>query len=419
MGTIGDIEQVLQRIAPLETAESWDNVGLLAGDRRDACRGALLCIDLSPAVLAEAETLGANLLACYHPPLFQPIKRLRADQPGSEALAWRTARLGCAIYSPHTALDAASGGTNDVIAALCGLADVRPMGLAEGGPAECKVVVFVPAASVDEVAEAMFTAGAGWIGQYHHCSFRFQGQGTFWGTDATDPAVGQAGRLERVNEIRLEAICPRAIVAEVVAGIRGKHPYEEPAIDIVSLQVVPGRTGAGRIGRLDPPTCAGELAWKLARAVKSDIAMLAGDANATVQQVGVFVGAAGRDALALRRFTQADVLVTGELKHHDALAHVAAGKVVIALGHWASERPVLAPLAERLAGSAPGLPVQVSQADTDVLAGRVGFHIYRNSRDMPLPHVCALAARMRATRHCRTCDERSPDPQPGTAGAPG
>jgi hypothetical protein len=203
---------------------------------------------------------------------------------------------------------------------------------------------------VDAVAEAMFAAGAGWIGQYHHCSFRIPGEGTFWGTDATNPAVGQAGRLERVQEIRLEAVCPRSLVAEVVTAIRGSHPYEEPAIDIVPLQVLPAATGLGRIGRLAQPVAARTLADRLAEATNSKIAMLAGDP----------------EALAQRRFAQAQVLVTGELKHHDAIAHVAAGKVVIALGHWASERPALTPLARRIAEQLPDLNVQVSQADRDI-----------------------------------------------------
>ncbi len=366
MATIGDVERVLHQIAPLELAQDWDNVGLLTGDRGEVCRAALLCIDLSPAVLAEAEQVCANLLVCYHPPLFKPINRLRADQPGTESLLWRATQLGCAIYSPHTALDAVEGGTNDVIAGLCELTDVQPMGFAEADAGQCKVVVFVPEAQVDKVAEAMFTAGAGWIGQYHHCSFRLRGEGTFWGTDAAKPVVGQAGRLERVEEIRLEAICPRAVLPEVIAAIRGSHPYEEPAFDIYPLQLVPAGTGAGRIGTLKQPMPAGQLADKVARAIGSKIAMLAGDATATVERVGVVVGSAGRWALQQRRFAQVQVLVTGELKHHDALAHVAAGKVVIALGHWASERPALASLAVRIQVKAPQLAVRISEADKDV-----------------------------------------------------
>jgi dinuclear metal center YbgI/SA1388 family protein len=369
MATIGDVEQALNQIAPLQFAEAWDNVGLLVGDRNDSCRGALLCIDLSPTVLTEAEQAGANLLICYHPPLFKPIQRLRADRPGTESLLWRAARLGFAIHSLHTALDAAEGGTNDVMAGLCKLTDIKPIAIAGSASAHCRVEVFVPAASADEVAEAMFAAGAGRIGRYHHCSFRTRGEGTFWGTEGTNPAVGQSGRLERAEEVRLETVCPQAVVSEVVGAIRSKHPYEEPAVDIMSLQVMPGQTGVGRIGRLERPMTAGELAANLAKATGSDVAMLAGDASTMVERVGVFAGSAGRTALAERRFAQAEVLVTGELKHHDALAYVAAGKVVIALGHWASERPVLAPLAERIAAKVRGLKVQVSQADRDVWQG--------------------------------------------------
>lgn len=368
MATIKDVEKALGEIAPLQGAESWDNVGLLVGDRADVCRGVLVCIDLSPTVLQEAEQTGTNFLLCYHPPIFKPIARLRADRPGTESLVWRAIRQGCAVYSPHTALDAAEGGTNDVIAQLCGLVDVKPLSYGETGEAQCKVVVFVPQAKVDEVAEGMFAAGAGWIGQYHHCSFRMAGQGTFWGTDATNPTVGQAGRLEKVDEVRLEVICPRSIVPEVIAAIRASHPYEEPAFDVQALLATPAVSGMGRIGRLEQPTTAGQLAERLARAVKTNIAMLAGDASAMVQRVGVVVGSAGKWALEQRRFTPADVLVTGELKHHDAIAHVSAGKVVIALGHWASERPALQSLAERVSLKLPGVKVQVSGADRDVWA---------------------------------------------------
>lgn len=364
--TIGDVEKVLGEIAPLGHAESWDNVGLLAGDRTDACRKVLLCIDLSDRVLDEAERLGANLLLCYHPPLFKPIARLRADRCGTEALLWRTARMGCAIYSPHTALDAAPGGTNDVMADLCRLVDARPLDDGLAGPAQCKVVVFVPTANVDAVAEAMFHAGAGQIGQYHHCSFRIPGQGTFWPGEGTHPVVGQPGRLERVDELRLEVICPISMVPEVVAAIRESHPYEEPAFDVQALLATPAASGMGRIGRLAAPVSAMAFAQQLSRAVGTELAMLAGDGSRVVKQVAVVVGSAGTWALQQRRFAEADLLVTGELKHHDAIAYVAAGKVVLALGHWASERPALEHLAGRVGEKMPALEFVVSQEDRDI-----------------------------------------------------
>lgn len=366
MVTIDDLEKTLNDIAPPGYAQEWDNVGFLAGDRSEGCRGVLLCIDLSRTVIEEAQQVGANFLLCYHPPIFRPLGRLRADSPGAESLVWRAVRLGMAVYSPHTALDAAPGGTNDVMAGLCDLTDVKPLSYAQSSPSQSKLVVFVPAAAVDKVAEAMFAAGAGWIGQYHHCSFRIPGHGTFWGTPAANPTVGQAGRLETVEEIRLEVVCPSAVLPEVVVAIRATHPYEEPAFDIHPLVPTPDSCGMGRMGRLEQPTTAGQFAERLARAIGSDIAMLAGDASAMVQRVGVVVGSAGRWALEQPRFAGVDVLVTGELKHHEAIAYVNQGKTVIALGHWASERPTLPPLAERIRRGLPGVNVQVSQADRDI-----------------------------------------------------
>ncbi len=366
MTTIADVQRVLDEIAPPRYAEHWDNVGLLAGDRAEPCRGALLCIDLSAGVLDEAERRGANLLVAYHPPIFKPLQTVRADRPGSESLIWRAIRQGCAIYSPHTALDVAEGGTNDVIAGLCGLLDVQPMTFADVAVPLAKAIVFVPPGDIDKVAEAMFEAGAGCIGNYHHCSFRIPGEGTFWGGEQTNPTVGQAGRLERTREIRLETICPQSVVPEVAAAIRRSHSYEEPAFEFTNLLPMPATTGIGRIGRLPQPTPAGDLAARLAEATGTKIAMLAGDAAARVQRVGVFVGSAGTHALRLPRFGEVELLVTGELKHHDARAYVAAGKTVIALGHWASERPALRHLAERIGEQVPDLPVHVSEADGDV-----------------------------------------------------
>ena len=199
----------MERIAPLGLAQAGDNVGLLAGDPGAIVRRALLCVDLTADVAAEAIRQRADLVVAYHPPLFKPISRLNAAGRGTDAHVFACIANGIAVYSPHTALDAAEGGTNDVLASLCNIRDPQPVETAdEPGEDECKVIVFVPAAEVDAVAEAMFAAGAGRIGEYEKCSFRVAGQGTFLGSDQTKPAIGQAGAFERVDEIRLEAVVP-------------------------------------------------------------------------------------------------------------------------------------------------------------------------------------------------------------------
>jgi hypothetical protein len=98
-----------------------------------------------------------------------------------------------------------------------------------------KLVVFVPESALDAVQDALFAAGAGRIGDYERCSWYTAGTGTFLGGETTDPSIGEAGREERVPELRLETVFPAERQPEVVAALRAAHPYEEPAFDVYEL----------------------------------------------------------------------------------------------------------------------------------------------------------------------------------------
>jgi hypothetical protein len=98
-----------------------------------------------------------------------------------------------------------------------------------------KLVVFVPAAALDAVRDALFAAGAGRIGAYERCSWYADGIGTFLGGAETNPAVGGRGVEERVPELRLETVFPAERHDEVVAALRDAHPYEEPAFDVYEI----------------------------------------------------------------------------------------------------------------------------------------------------------------------------------------
>ena len=173
-------------------------------------------------------------------------------------------RANVAVYSPHTAFDNCAGGINEMFAQKIGLTRVRPLRPAEAAKS-CKVVVFVPEADLAKVSDAVFAAGAGRIGQYRECSFCLAGTGTFFGSDQTNPTVGQKGRREEVGEWRLEVVCPEAAVEAVVAAMRAAHSYEEPAFDVYPLR--PGRAGVGE-GRIGELTAAVGLS-EFARRVRS------------------------------------------------------------------------------------------------------------------------------------------------------
>src|SRR5438874_13142423 len=193
----------MDQIAPARYAESWDNVGLLVGDPEQNIARAMLTIDYTPEVACEAAGAKCDVVIAYHPPIFEAIKRITSNSPIFDAI-----RRGVAIYSPHTALDVAPGGTNDMLADALMLTDRTPLKLSQTVAKQYKLVTFVPANAIDKVSEALFAAGAGRIGQYSSCSFRSPGTGTFFGEAGTNPAVGQAGKLERAEEIRLETVVP-------------------------------------------------------------------------------------------------------------------------------------------------------------------------------------------------------------------
>jgi len=98
-----------------------------------------------------------------------------------------------------------------------------------------KLVVFVPAEALDRVRSALFEAGAGRIGDYERCSWYTEGTGTFLGGEGASPTIGEAGREERVPELRLETVFPASRHDEVITALRRAHPYEEPAFDVYAL----------------------------------------------------------------------------------------------------------------------------------------------------------------------------------------
>jgi hypothetical protein len=233
------------------------------------------------------------------------------------------------------------------------------------GPDTCKVVTFVPREHLDRVAGAMFEAGAGRIGDYSHCSYRLSGHGTFLGGSSTNPVVGQRGQLESVDEIRIETVVQMKDLPGVIAAMRSAHPYEEPAFDVYSLRSAPVR-GIGRVGRFASPTTPSRLATKLKSATGAPSVQLVGAAELNLERGIVVAGSAGE--LPFRAgLGRGEVVVTGELRHHDALTIQRLDAAAVVLGHWTSERPVLAPLADRLRKLLAHVEFRVSVRDGEPL----------------------------------------------------
>ncbi len=364
MPLLQQIVDSLNQLAPPSLAESWDNVGLLVGDQSTEVVNVMLTIDYTPAVAAEAAAKGSELVIAYHPPIFLPIKKLLAGSVVFDAI-----RRGMAIYSPHTALDAAEGGTNDVLADVLGLKDRGPLKQTAPAHMQYKLDTFVPAHAVESVSAALFAAGAGRIGDYSSCSFRSPGVGTFFGEKGSNPSIGQSGRLETAEEISVETVVPIEKVDAVVAALRKAHPYEEPAFDLVVLAAAPTTDGIGRVGVLSPPMERATLFAAIKKELGIGHLLIAGPTEGVVSKAAVCAGS-GTSFIDAAIAAKVDLYLTGEIKHHDALKAAAAGVTVVATLHSNSERITLKRLAERLTASHPAVAFHLSQQDGDPFSVR-------------------------------------------------
>lgn len=345
MLTVADAIRYLEGFAPKRLAGSWDNVGLLLGDRSAPVERIMTCLTVTPESAAEAVEQKAQLIVSHHPVLFRPVQRLTSDTSEGRMLL-SLIRAGVAVYSPHTAFDNTRDGINELLGNKLGLQAMTPLRRLSALP-ECKIVVFVPDADLSKVSDAMFGAGAGVIGQYRECSYRLAGTGTFFGTDATNPTVGQKGRREEVSEWRLEVVCPEAKVEQAIAAMRKAHSYEEPAFDVYPLRAGLSSLGDGRLGPLREPVPLAGFAQLVKRQLNCGPIQLVGDPQRTVSTVAIVCGAGGellKDAIRAR----VDVFLTGELRFHDYLAAQAEGLSLLLPGHYATERIGVEMLATRL-----------------------------------------------------------------------
>ena len=362
MHTVASVIDFLEQFASPSLAADWDNVGLLLGDRASPVRKILTCLTVTPDCAAEAIELGAQLIVTHHPILFRGAKRLTGDTAEGRILL-SLARAGVAVYSPHTAFDNTIGGINDSLAGRLGLKDLQPL-VAEEGPRQCKLVVFVPDADLAKVSEAVFAAGAGNIGQYSQCSFRLDGTGTFFGSDATNPTVGQRGRREEVREWRLEMVCPEEVVEAVIVAMRTAHSYEEPAFDVYPLRPGKSREGVGRVGRLPYPQTLEDFGRRVRAALSCGPVQLVGEMGRAVERVAIVCGAGG-ELLSEAVRARADVFLTGEMRFHDYLTAQTREVALCLPGHYATERFALEELADRLKRHFPDLDVAASSRESD------------------------------------------------------
>ncbi|BCN59577.1 Nif3-like dinuclear metal center hexameric protein [Prescottella equi] len=366
--TLADVIGALETAYPPALAESWDSVGLVAGDPADEVRKVVVAVDATTAVVDEALASGAQLLLVHHPLLLRGVDTVGAHTPKG-ALLHRLIRGGCALYSAHTNADRADPGVSDALAGALGLVATRPL-VPIPDTATDKWVVMVPTTDTVQVREALFAAGAGELGDYRECSWTVTGDGQFRPLPGAAPTLGVVGEVEAVREDRVEVIAPRRSRARILAALRAAHPYEEPAFDVFETADFPGSRGLGRIGELPEPQTLREFTARVAAALPRTEwgVRAAGDPDRVVRTVAV-CGGSGDSLLDTVSGLGADVYVTADLRHHPADEHLRrGGPALVDVAHWASEQPWCAQakgVLDGRFGSVDGWDVRVTELRTD------------------------------------------------------
>ncbi|NLV22714.1 MAG: Nif3-like dinuclear metal center hexameric protein [Syntrophomonadaceae bacterium] len=343
--TVRDISRLMESLYPPYIAEDWDNVGLQIGSLASPVKKIMVTLEADQEIVNEAIEQQIDLIITHHPLFFKPIKSINFNRPQGKLIK-NIIQHNINIYTAHTNLDAGSTGLNEYLAEKLELQDIT---LLDASYSETlyKLVVYVPEEHETQVRQSITAAGAGHIGKYSDCTFRIQGTGTFLPREGSQPFIGATGQLEEVREYRLETIVSRNILDQVLDSMKQSHPYEEVAYDIYPLANKSLTYSPGRIGVLPQPMPLKEFCLHVKQKLDINTLRFVGDDQDMVKKIALVSGS-GAGFINKARQQGCDLLLTGDLKYHEAKDAQALGLKVADAGHQQMERLMAPLLAEQL-----------------------------------------------------------------------
>ncbi|MEH7272925.1 Nif3-like dinuclear metal center hexameric protein [Neobacillus vireti] len=324
-----EIIQLFEQFSPKGLAMEGDKIGLQIGRLNKKIEKVMIALDVLEEVIDEAIEKQVQLIIAHHPPIFRPLKNVLTDTVQGRMIE-KLIKHDIAVYAAHTNLDVAAGGVNDLLAEALGLAN--PEVLVPTFETNLKkVVIYTPESHAEAIRQALGKSGAGFIGNYSHCTFSAEGTGRFLPEAGTNPYIGEQGQLEAVDEVRIETIVPEHLIKKVVSAMIKAHPYEEVAYDVYPIENKGEVLGLGKIGTVDEMTL-GEFVEKVKMALEVDKVRVVGDLTSKVKKVAV-LGGDGNKYFKHAKFRGADVYVTGDIYYHTAHDAMMEGLNIIDPGH--------------------------------------------------------------------------------------
>lgn len=322
----------LEDWAPLRYQEPYDNSGLMVGNRQAETAAALVCLDITEAVVEEAIDKNCGLIIAHHPLLFNGLKSITGKNAVERCVALAI-KNDIALYALHTNLDNVAQGVNRRIGEKLGLEDMRVLAPKVG--LLKKIVVFVPENETEKLRQAMFSAGAGTIGHYDECSFLLKGKGTFRGKPESNPTLGEKGIRHQEKESRLEFIVEEHKQAAVVKAMLEAHPYEEVAYDLYALENNHQNIGSGMIGAYREPRYTLDFLQEI-KTVFGGMLRHTAIVKDEIRTIA-WCGGSGSFLLPQAKAAGADLFLSSDFKYHQFFE--AEQQIIIAdIGHYENEQ---------------------------------------------------------------------------------
>ena len=331
--TVKNITDYIEKIAPLDYAEDFDNVGLLVGNYDKKITGVLVTLDTLEKTLDEAIEKNCNLIISFHPIIFNGLKKLNGNNY-IERVVIKAIKNDIAIYAIHTALDNSFNGVSAKMCDKLELTNTKVL-LPQKGNIK-KLTTYVPHKNAKELRNSLFEAGAGNIGNYERCSFNIEGTGTYQGNENSNPTLGKKGSLHTEPEIFISVIFEKHLENKILASLFMNHPYEEVAYDIVTLENKHQKIGMGMIGELPHEIDTVNFLSIIKEKFNLKTIRYSDLIIKKIKKVAV-LGGSGSFAIQEAKRSGADIYITSDLKYHDF--YKADNQIIIAdIGHYESEQ---------------------------------------------------------------------------------
>ncbi|RZT22327.1 Nif3-like dinuclear metal center hexameric protein [Fictibacillus sp. BK138] len=325
---------LLESFAPKKMAVEGDPIGLQIGSLNRPVKKVMIALDVLETVVDEAIENEVDLIIAHHPLLYRPLKKIDTSTSRGRVIE-KLIKNDITVYAAHTNLDVTASGVNEWLSQRLELSQTEVLAPTFEDQL-VKLSVFVPTSHEEALRQALGDAGAGHIGNYSHCSFSSSGWGTFKPLEGTNPYIGERGKLERTEEVKLESVFPASIQHSVLSAMKKAHPYEEVAFDLYPLLNKGTELGIGKIGNLNKEMNIEEFVQHVKNVFRISCVRVIKGHNHPIKKVAV-VGGDGNKYIYPAVRKGADVLVTGDIYYHNAHDAQAEGLTIIDAGHHIEE----------------------------------------------------------------------------------